>query len=281
MVRVRFEDLPTSDLIVGAIYQSGHKGQLAGEPISKLLSVGNMGGFRFMGRPMPEGCRLVGLFKTHSQHDWPDHFDPETGIFTYYGDNRTPDADLHDTSSGGNTLLRYIFDSIRSTPSRRADVPPVFVFEQVPDSARDVRFLGLAAPGTPPDLVVKDLEEVTHGSREASVTNYRAKFTVLDAPVVSRKWIESLQAGKPDIGLAPEAWSAWVEEGVYRVRDEVSDPSKAISTSVRFMIPTAGPDGWRALLRSPISIGRPVDQLGPWLTPGRRRMGGHMKSRWL
>ena len=48
---VTFHDLPSTDLIVDAIYESSSDGLLAGEPLFRLLSgSGNMGGFRVSGR---------------------------------------------------------------------------------------------------------------------------------------------------------------------------------------------------------------------------------------
>jgi hypothetical protein len=35
----------------------------------------------------------------------------------------------------------------------------------------------------------------------------------LDAPVISRAWIDSLIAGKPDDSTAPDAWRTWVKTG--------------------------------------------------------------------
>jgi hypothetical protein len=46
--------------------------------------------------------------------------------------------------------------------------------------------------------------------------NYRARFTVLDAPVVSRQWIDGIVAGSPSDSAAPTAWRRWVETGARR-----------------------------------------------------------------
>src|SRR5690606_37438849 len=43
--------------------------------------------------------------------------------------------------------------------------------------------------------------------------NYRARFTVLDAAAISRVWINSIIAGAPEDGLAPEAWLTWRKSG--------------------------------------------------------------------
>ena len=42
-----FDQLSNCDLIIDAIYEGGNSGNLKDDPINKLLSVGNQGGFRF------------------------------------------------------------------------------------------------------------------------------------------------------------------------------------------------------------------------------------------
>jgi hypothetical protein len=57
------------------------------DPLSKLLRVGNQGGFRPAGSPKNDSVKLAVLYTTGSQPDWPDALDPYTGTFTYYGEN--------------------------------------------------------------------------------------------------------------------------------------------------------------------------------------------------
>jgi len=38
--------------------------------------------------------------------DWPDSPDRETGVFTYYGDNKKPGRELHDTGRDGNPIWK-------------------------------------------------------------------------------------------------------------------------------------------------------------------------------
>jgi len=75
-------------------------------------------------------------------------------------------------------------------------VPPFFVFGKGP-AGRDVVFLGLAAPGAPDVTPRDDLVAVWKTLDEQRFQNYRAIFTVLDVPVVSREWIRSILAGDP------------------------------------------------------------------------------------
>jgi hypothetical protein len=46
--------------------------------------------------------------------------------------------------------------------------------------------------------------------------NYRAVFTVLDVPVVSRAWLGDITAGIANSASAPQAWTEWVQIGTYR-----------------------------------------------------------------
>ncbi len=85
------------------------------------------------------------LYSSLDSPDWPDALDQEAGIVTYYGDNKRPGRDLHSTPKGGNELLRFSFDAIHSTPARREDVPPFFLFTQgVGWPGREVRWPGRA-----------------------------------------------------------------------------------------------------------------------------------------
>ena len=113
---VEFEFLSTADLIVDAIYEG--KSQHASDPISKLLpGCGNMGGFRLAGKGQDK--QFVSLFTTGQERDWPDRIDLNTGQFTYYGDNRTPGHELHETPLGGNRVLRRVFELLHSSPPQR------------------------------------------------------------------------------------------------------------------------------------------------------------------
>ena len=52
----------------------------------------------------------------------------------------------------------------------------------------------------------------THAER---FQNYRAHFTVLNLPVVSRAWIRQLLDGDPLGNESPAVWRAWVESRNY------------------------------------------------------------------
>lgn len=212
---IPFDALATADLVVDAVYQSRADGQIAGEPISKLLpGSGNMGGFRVTGRG--EQKSWVVLFTTGEDKDWPDTLDLSTGKFVYFGDNKTPGHELHETR-GGNKVLRYSFERLHAAVNPRADVAPFLVFKKYPlaHGTRSVQFKGLAVPGFPSLSSTEDLVAVWKSSEGQRFQNYRAVFTILNAPVLSRAWINDLKAGDLNSSNAPRAWRQWRESGKY------------------------------------------------------------------
>lgn len=213
---VAYPELSGSELIVDAIYESNSDGQLSGEPISKLLpGTGNMGGFRVSGRGSQK--KWVVLFTTGDDQDWPDTLDLNTGQFIYYGDNKTPGHELHDTRAGGNKVLRYVFDRLHADQSPRSDVPPFLIFKKCVTSngAQSVQFKGLAVPGFPGLSATEDLVAVWKSSAGQRFQNYRSVFTILDIPVVSREWISNLAQGNSQSTNAPKPWIDWVSTGRY------------------------------------------------------------------
>jgi hypothetical protein len=214
---IAFQNLAISDLIVDAVYESGNDGQLSGEPISKLLpGSGNMGGFRVSGRG--EVKNWVVLFTTGEDQDWPDTLDLNTGRFTYYGDNKNPGHEIHDTSAGGNKILKYVFSQLHQEAHPRFGISPFFIFKKSPtaNGARSVQFRGVAVPGFPGLSATEDLVAVWKSSDGQRFQNYRAFFTILDIPVVSRDWISDLAAGVQKSEHAPEAWIKWQKYGKYQ-----------------------------------------------------------------
>ena len=207
---IAFEDLPTADLVIDSIYRSGRAGNVGDDPIAQLLPCGNQGGIRFKKRG--NSYLLAVLYTTGLDPDWPDALDPETGLFTYFGDNKTPGKLLHGTSRRGNILLRDGFAAVHSTPPDYRSAPPFFVFAKA-GSGRDVRFLGVAVPGAEGLTARDDLVAIWRSTRGARFQNYRAIFTVLDAPVVRREWIDDLANGGSG-SQRPPAWTSWIEHGV-------------------------------------------------------------------
>jgi len=108
---IPFSELSTADLRVDAIYQGTRRGNAGDDPLPHLLDLSTGGGFRWRGDLKRNQLQLVVLKTSMDDPDWPDALDRETGVFTYFGDNKHPGRDLHDTGRGGNLVLRSLFDN--------------------------------------------------------------------------------------------------------------------------------------------------------------------------
>jgi hypothetical protein len=210
---VAFADLKNADLRVDAIYQGGRAGNSGDDPLNALLKVSLMGGFRYRGAL--DALELVVLTTTMNDPDWPDEIDRETGIFTYYGDNKKPGRALHETPRHGNEILRQLFAMAHGKPEDRRRLPPVLVFAST-GTWRDMVFVGLAVPGTSDLRASEDLVAIWKIGEGRRFQNYRARFTIIDEPVVSRAWVHDIIAGNPHSMHAPRSWATWAEHGERR-----------------------------------------------------------------
>jgi Restriction endonuclease AspBHI N-terminal/Restriction endonuclease len=211
---VGFASLAAAHLTVGAIYEGGPTGSMAHDPLARLLPCGNRGGFRFRGSHRTHDYLMGLLFTSGHDPDWPDALDTETGLFTYFGDNKRPGAALHETPRGGNELLRFAFEAAHGTRADRARVPPFFVFKKS-DVGRAVEFVGLAVPGAKDVPPIEDLVAVWRTTKGSRFQNYRALFTVLDAGTIRRDWVHELTSGERLGTSCPTAFRTWVEHGRY------------------------------------------------------------------
>ncbi|WP_371813508.1 restriction endonuclease [Ruegeria sp. HKCCA5426] len=199
-----------------AVYEGGAAPNTSSDAIAALnLGVGNSGGFRQNGGLGHEN--LVVLYTSGEDKDWPDSLDPSTGRFVYFGDNKKPGNQLHDTPRKGNQILRRVFQSIHASPNERRSVPPFLVFAKYPTAAssRSVRFRGLAVPGFPGLPATTDLVAIWKTTSGARFQNYQSVFTILDVPVVRRDWLNDLVQGNETSVFAPKAWVDWVQNGKY------------------------------------------------------------------
>ena len=114
-----FGGLPEADLVIDAVYEGGTSGNVGADPIARLLPVGNQGGFRYQ-----SNRRLVVLFSSFNDPDWPDTLNIETRAIHIFGDNKTPGHQLHETTRKGNALLRDCFEMIDRAPPHRDEAPP-------------------------------------------------------------------------------------------------------------------------------------------------------------
>lgn len=214
---VSVDELARADLRVGGLYGGVSRGRSV-DPISRLLKVGARGGIRGIGSATRDQVKLVALCSNGQQSVWPDHLDNETGVLTYFGDNRTAGRSLLDTNLRGNVILRNAFAAAQGSEQDRERVPPFFYFEQVDERGPVVRFCGLAVPGGPEIRSEDSLIEITHRVKKGDVQNYQAKFTILNEPIIYREWIDSLVAGNPALaGGCPDSWKEWVVSGTYSI----------------------------------------------------------------
>ena len=109
-----FENLENAKLIVDALYKGGTSGNAGDEPLTKIFNVGVSVGFRKSGTVNPWNMNYVVLTSSMSDPDWPDYLDLRNGLLFYFGDNKTPGNDLHDTHHKGNLILKTCFDKIFS-----------------------------------------------------------------------------------------------------------------------------------------------------------------------
>ena len=217
MNKIKYELLKEADLVIDAVYESDRKapkGSIKGQPLTPLMSVGNMGGFRV--KKGKTGVLFAVITSSGSEAEWPDSLDPLTGIYTYFGDNRQPGMDMHKTKKRGNSLLRDAFELAHSgIADDREKCPIFFVFEQT-GTARDYVFRGMAVPGSeflPPG---EDLVAVWRTVKGQRFQNYRASFSILDESVVSGNWLRaSIVTGEFDLNHpdAPQSLVRWVRTG--------------------------------------------------------------------
>ena len=138
MKSVSYYEIEFNKLVIDCIYEDSRENgsPLSGQPLQKLFpGIGNMKGIRTIGR-RPD-WKLYVLTSTQREPDWPDVLDEASGVLTYWGDNRTPGRELHNTP--GNFMFREIFDRALSSNQDRKLVPPGFYFTPG-DQGRDVVF---------------------------------------------------------------------------------------------------------------------------------------------
>ena len=222
---VKFDVLGQADLVPGWLYECdrGNTRMTSGaDPLPRLLgAIGNQGGFRkrngIAGKPV-----VVALTSSESHPDWPDSWDPATGRYLYFGDNRTPGRDLHDTPRGGNVVLRDIFSASHGAPWNRKSIPIVLVFRKG-NFGRDQEFVGLAVPGADGVSEEDELVAVWRTGDAGRFQNYRAIFTILDTGRISGAWVRRTALERNvdlDGSDVPTALTDWIDSRVYRARTD-------------------------------------------------------------
>ncbi len=220
MKSFKFDELTKAPLVVDAVYEGGNIGNLKSEVISKVLSVENdkgeslkvhtTGGFRYRGK-LPNPLVVV-LTSNSSEPAWPDSINPFTGQLTYFGDNRSP-GELHETHLGGNQILADSFARFGDGKKARESLPVFFYFTKW--SGFSQQFRGLVVPSGIGVTADDQLSAIWRTKNGARFQNYRAIFTVLNIPEISRQWITDLMLGKDKLINSPESYRQWVATGKY------------------------------------------------------------------
>ncbi|MEO0368634.1 MAG: restriction endonuclease, partial [Pseudomonadota bacterium] len=233
------KDLSKVDLVIDETYGGSRIGNASDDPLPKLLGVDSGGGFRHLGkRPKTETLKLLVIKSNFNDQEWPDRLNRETGVLTYYGDNKKV-ANIHDTPRQGNLILKNLFQDAADR-SVNADFPPILVFRGT-GQYRDVQFLGLAVPGVEFNTISEDLVAIWRTKRnEERFQNYRADFTILDVPTISRYWINDIADGKARSSkYAPSPWISWLKNRTY---DALQSPKTSEIRSRTEQMPSSRAD---------------------------------------
>lgn len=214
---IPYSQIENADLLVDAVYEAGKEKNLRGEVLSKLMHIGNVGGFRkckkvINGKKVNE-VGYVCIFSTGEELEWCDELDRTLGRFTYWGDNRKAGNPIDKTSLGGNAFLQDIFRNLSA--GNRYAIPPIFVFSKY--CGRDAIFLGLAVPGDQRTRPQDSLVAVWAQNSAGRYQNYKAIFTILDVPCIDRRWLVDLEMNNGySSKYAPTAWKKWIDKGMYK-----------------------------------------------------------------
>ena len=215
-MEIDFNMLDSSDLYIDCVYKGGSVPNMSSEPFHKLIpGCENAGGFRKKLREDKSGrYAYIVLYTSMEELEWPDYLDEETGVFRYYGDNREPGRELTDTKKKGNKILEDTF-AILNSGQHLEEIPPFLVFQKT-GNGRDVKFLGLAAPGNPGLSADNDLVAFWRTVNGNRFQNYEAYFTILDTgnQPISRQWIKELINDHDEaMKHAPAAWKRFIKYG--------------------------------------------------------------------
>lgn len=222
-MKVEFNQLHTADLIPEAIYLAGKEGNLRDEPLSKLFkvdeklkSIGNQSGIRksvIERKGIKKRFAYIVIISTSNIEEWQNHYDSNTGILKYYGDNKEIGKDYKNTKHKGNELFEEVFKAAYGTKEDRLTIPPIFYFEKIPKE-KDMKYVGLALPVVKGKSLNEVLKLEKHTNAKGSYQNYKAHFTIVKNENIRREWIKDLKLGRGLTSLfVPEAWIDFIKNG--------------------------------------------------------------------
>lgn len=203
-----FSELSEAPLIPNAIYKGGQRKSVADDPISKLLNVGNAGGIRTKKSKNGQIAYIVIISNSSNKDKYPNSFDEDSNLLSYYGDQYKVNIHPLDTKPKGNLNLKNLFELVYSPNYSYSQPYPIFYFEKVPNSGRDHIFKGIAYPF----VKNEDLDEVCKIVKFNNIENYIFKFTVDNINDVSREWIIDLQVDSKKHTHAPQTWKDFLVE---------------------------------------------------------------------
>ena len=101
----------------------------------------------------------------------------------------------------GNEILRRLFEQAASITDR-GNIPPILAFANT-GTYRDVTFLGLLVPGLAGHSPTDDLAAIWRATGGRRFQNYRARFSILNVPVVKCDWLNDIVAGNASPRSSP------------------------------------------------------------------------------
>lgn len=245
-----YETIEKADLFVDAVYMSPRpgKGGYADDVLTVMLhNCRNTGGFRVPHRLKDDSIPYIGLHLTGREPAWPDSFDQNTGILTWYGDNRKGGENVEKTSIGGNKIMREMFDALAQGGDALKKIPPIFVFQNTGE-ARDVRFIGLAVPGIKGCHEDVFFRTVWRTKDQVRFPNYVGNFSILDLEneSIKREWIDGLFNNDENANkYMPKAWRKFLDKGLDGVK-VLAAPAADPWPGVKAQLPS-DPEGQKIL----------------------------------
>lgn len=228
---VHFKDLPFSDFVPGNIYCAGQSVSFSGEPLSKLFKLnnslkglGNQGGIRAsmveVNKKSTNELSFLVLVNRGTETEWPNYYDKDTSILTFYGDNKKEGNKYLNTKQKGNQRFEELYSLTQGNNIDRLFTCPIFYFESTEPGSRNYRYIGLAYPLVHQDSTEDSLKLI----QTKGVQNLKAKFIMITDEIICREWLYDLKAGNKDSSIfQPNSWDKFLANGsVCDLLDEVN-----------------------------------------------------------